>query len=66
MVGYLAYVAYNKGGLNHVHASSRETNPWKNISHERIMRLIWMCQSKGSKSHQLLSTKFSHYHSQGK
>ena len=20
MVGYLAYVAYNKGGLNHVHA----------------------------------------------
>ena len=51
MVGYLAYVAYNKGGLNHVHASSRETNPWKNISHERIMRLIWMCQSKGSKSH---------------
>ena len=36
-------------GYNKV--SSRETNPWKNISHERIMRLIWMCQSKGSKSH---------------
>ena len=48
-----------------VKASFRETNPWKNISHERIMRLIWMCQSKGSKSHQFLSTKFSQYHSQG-
>ena len=51
-VGYLAYIAYNKEGHNHVHAcmcqyiskrikaSSREKNPWKNISHERIMRLI--------------------------
>ena len=49
-----------------IKASSRETNPWKNISHKRIMRLIWMRQStKGSKSHQLLSTKFSQYHSQG-
>ena len=77
-VGYLAYVAYNKEGLNHVHAcmcqydleeikaSSRKTNPWKNISHKRIMRLIWMCRFKGSKSHQFLSTKFNHYHSQGK
>ena len=46
-----------------VKASSREINPWKNISHERIMRLIWMYQSKDSKSHQLLSTKFSHHHS---
>ena len=48
-----------------IKASSRETNPWKNISHKIIMRLIWMCQSKGSKSHQFLSTKFSQYHSQG-
>ena len=46
-----------------IKASSREKNPWKNISHEKIMRRIWMCQSKDSKSHQLLSTKFSHYHS---
>ena len=49
-----------------IKASSRGTNSWKNISHERIMRLIWMCQSTGSKSHQLLSTKFGYYHSQGK
>ena len=48
-----------------IKAISRETNPLKNISHERIMRLIWMCQFKGSKSHQFLSTKFSQYHSQG-
>ena len=58
--------AYVNMTSKRIKASSRETNLWKNISHERIMGLIWMCQPKGSESHQLLSTKFSHYHSQGK
>ena len=37
--------------LKRIKASSREINPWKNTSHERITKLVWMCQSKGSKSH---------------